>query len=133
MADNLPAGTYNLSVTDASNCTLVLTGTVGEPDELIVSANVVQDVTCLDGNDGIASVGTTTGGNGGYTYLWTDPNGQTGQIANNLAAGEISVIAMDINFCTATDTVIIANGDSITLTTDVQNISCTGRQDETRH
>ncbi|WP_197043969.1 SprB repeat-containing protein, partial [Aureispira sp. CCB-QB1] len=42
VADSLPAGTYNLSVTDANGCSLELTSTIGEPTELTVSATVLQ-------------------------------------------------------------------------------------------
>lgn len=129
VADSLSAGTYNVTITDANNCALVLTETVGEPNELIVTAAVQQNVTCFEGSNGIASVTTTTGGSGWYNYTWTDPNNQTGLSANNLEAGAISVIATDFNGCTATDTVTIVDGDSIAITADVRNVSCVGRQD----
>jgi hypothetical protein len=129
VADSLSAGTYNVTISDANNCALVLTGTVGEPDELIVTAAVSQNVTCVGGTNGSANVSTTVGGSGGYSYMWTDPNNQIGTAATNLAAGTISVIATDGNGCTATDTLNILDGNPIAVTANVQNVSCVGRQD----
>jgi hypothetical protein len=129
VADSLSAGTHNVSITDANNCTLVLTGTVGEPSELIINAGLLQSVTCFEGSNGIANVLTTTGGIPPYSYVWTDPNNQIGLSATNLEAGAISVIATDANGCTAIDTVTVIEGDSMTVITDVRNVSCVGRQD----
>jgi len=129
VADSLMAGNYTVTVSDANGCTLELTGVIAEPAELIITANVIQDVTCFGGNNGSASVVTTIGGVSPYNYVWTDPTGQTGVSATNLSAGVVSVIATDTNACTAMATVTITEGTPITVTNTVTNISCNGLTD----
>ncbi|WMX16423.1 gliding motility-associated C-terminal domain-containing protein [Aureispira sp. CCB-E] len=129
VADSLPAGTYNLSVTDANGCSLELTSTIGEPTELTVSATVLQHVSCFGGSNGAVAVNATSGGVGPYTYVWTDPSGQVGLNASNLSAGAISVIVTDANACTAMATVTLTEGTPITVTETVSNISCHGLTD----
>ena len=129
VADSLPAGTYNLSVTDANGCSLELTSTIGEPTELTVSATVLQHVSCFGGSNGAVAVNATSGGVGPYTYVWTDPSGQVGLNASNLSAGAISVLVTDANACTAMATVTLTEGTPITVTETVSNISCHGLTD----
>ena len=129
VADSLPAGTYNLSVTDANGCSLELTSTIGEPTELTVSATVLQHVSCFGGSNGAVAVNATSGGVGPYTYVWTDPSGQVGLNASNLSAGAISVIVTDANACTTMATVTLTEGTPITVTETVSNISCHGLTD----
>src|SRR5690606_24530642 len=108
-ATGLVAGTYQVTVTDANNCTTTTTVTIAEPvllEASIALTNVVN-VSCFDGNDGSAMV-TVSGGTAPYTYLWNDANTQTTATATGLAAGTYMVTVTDANNCITTTTVTIA-------------------------
>lgn len=70
---NRPAGTYNVTVTDAGGCTAQATATLTQPTA--VTATIAStNVSCNGGNNGSAVV-TVNGGVGPYTYSWSDANG----------------------------------------------------------
>ena len=129
VADSLVAGTYTVTVSDANGCNFELTGVIGQPTELTVTATISQQVTCFGGNNGVANVATIVGGISPYTYVWTDATGQTTLSATNLSAGIVSVMVTDANACTAMATVTITEGTPITVSDNVTNISCNGSTD----
>ncbi|MGD1848912.1 MAG: M43 family zinc metalloprotease [Salibacteraceae bacterium] len=92
--NNLGAGTYTVTVTDAVSNTGTATASVTQPSALSLSL-VGTDPTC-SGNDGQISAGAS-GGTTPYTYAWS--NGQTTNQVSNLAAGNFSVIITDANGC----------------------------------
>jgi hypothetical protein len=89
--NNLAAGSYMLTVTDANDCANTVPFTIAEPSELEVMVTAIS-ASCEGGNTGSAAV-TTNGGNGFFTYAWD--NGEFGQIAHELSAG--------IHYVTVTD------------------------------
>jgi large repetitive protein len=63
----LIAGTYNVLVTDANQCTVSQSFSITQPDAL--GANVASNnVTCYGANDGIITISGATGGYGRYEY-----------------------------------------------------------------
>jgi PKD repeat protein len=70
---NLIAGTYELSVRDANACIDTLMVTIYQPDE--ISITVANPPTVCPGAEVIVTA-TASGGNGGYSYDWS--NGQSG-------------------------------------------------------
>ncbi len=101
---NLPAGTYNYSLTDGNNCGPV-TGslTIAEPTQVTATASAV-DNTCFGDLQGSITV-IPSGGNGNYSILLTGPNGYSqtqtspNTIFNNLAAGTYVYTVTDGNGC----------------------------------
>lgn len=113
-ANNMPAGNYSVSVTDANGCQAFTTMIINEPSFLNPSILSVTNVSCNGFSDGeITSL--TTGGAGGYSYSWS-PLGGTGQNANNLPAGTYTLTATDINGCVSTATTVITEPPVLTLT-----------------
>ncbi len=96
-ADNLSAGTYSVTVTDANQNQTSCQVTLGEPAELTCVASVENQISANGASDGSATV-TPTGGTPDYTYLWS--NGATGATATGLSAGTYSVTVTDANGCT---------------------------------
>ncbi len=82
-----------------------------------------QNVSCNNGNDGIA-IATITSGNPPYTYSWN--NGQSGSQISNLTAGTYSVTVTDGNGCTTTGQTTITQPQALSATYNVSNISCFG-------
>ncbi len=119
---NVFAGNYAVTITDAKGCSITESYTVGEPDAL----DVVFDVTnssCLGDNDGAVSV-TATGGNGPYTYVWS--NGSTSKDLANIAGGTYNLTITDAQGCSITRSVEV--DDSKDLNVDIQkfDILCKG-------
>ncbi|MFL5754354.1 MAG: T9SS type A sorting domain-containing protein [Bacteroidia bacterium] len=95
---NIPAGTYDLIVTDASGCMVFKTYTVTEPVQMYTSGTSVSPSVCTL-TDGSASAGVI-GGTSPYNYLWDAAAGlQTTPSANGLGAGAYKVIITDNNGC----------------------------------
>ena len=95
-ASNLTAGTYNVTITDQKGCFKDTSVTVLEPDALSVDTSFQDSVSCNGLFDGSASI-LGAGGNGIYTYLWSD--GQTTATASNLTAGTYNVTITDQKGC----------------------------------
>ena len=59
VANNLSAGTYTVTVTDANICEAVQTVAVDEPTPVIATIISSEDVSCHGDNDGTATVDVT--------------------------------------------------------------------------
>lgn len=94
----LAAGTYDVTVTDVTGCSVVGNVTIGEPAALALTTGTT-DETCAD-NDGSAYV-MVSGGAEPYTYAWNTAPTVTNDTAYNLAAGTYTVTVTDANGCTA--------------------------------
>lgn len=108
-ATGLMAGTYNLTVTDANNCTKVQTVIITQPDDIAVTTDLEKDSTCFDAADGEIAI-TVTGGTLNYIYTWTKDGAPyaTKEDISNLSPGIYEVIVTDANNCnpkTATFTI----------------------------
>jgi uncharacterized repeat protein (TIGR01451 family) len=92
----LAKGNYSVIVTDAGGCEA--NGSVYVDNSTLISGNVTNSGTCIDGN-GTATV-TAWGGTAPYSYLWS--NGQTSAMVSNLNYGTYSVVISDAAGCTRT-------------------------------
>ncbi len=113
---NLLAGTYQVTVTDANLCTALVGPqiTITQPTQLALTNSQVNNV-CFQGNTGSISI-TASGGTAPYTYAWTGPNGftSTNEDLQNLVAGTYQVTITDANSCAP------LVGPQITITEPVQ-------------
>ncbi|MDX2249613.1 MAG: T9SS type A sorting domain-containing protein [Bacteroidia bacterium] len=100
----IPAGTYTVTITDASGCNATYSTTITEPAEIIATA-VARDVFIA--NDGEIDL-TVNGGTSPYSFLWDNGAG-TGEDPDSLAAGTYTVVITDAKGCKDTLTVVVAN------------------------
>lgn len=121
-ATNLSAGTYTLTVADASNCTSTSTVLIKEPPILTADFSSQKNVSCSGGNDGSLTA-NPLGGTPGYTYLWA-PGGATTSIAAGLIAGTYSLTVKDANNCSATSSIAIAQPNVLSTTVTPINETC---------
>lgn len=117
----LPAGTYSVTVADASGCEVTATGIVGQPPTISVTITGT-DETCEDANDGSATANPM--GTPPYTYIWS--NGQMTQTINNLVPGVYSVTVSDASGCSGSASVTIDPAPDFTLDFTVTEILCFG-------
>jgi gliding motility-associated-like protein len=97
----LAAGSYSITVQDASLCTAVIPVSVTEPAQIGMTFSSVP-VSCPNIADGSVTL-TPTGGTQPYTALWSD--GGTGLLRNSLPSGSYGVNITDLNGCNASFTV----------------------------
>jgi len=108
----LAAGSYNCTVTDASGCQLVLGDyTINNSSDINVTSILKTNELCNQGNGAIDI--SVTGGVTPYTYSWS--TGQTTQDINNLTAGAYT--------CTITDSVGCLSIIQDTISSDLGNFA----------
>jgi subtilisin-like proprotein convertase family protein len=111
----LSAGTYILTVEDATGCIIVVSATVNNnTGTLAISNAVLQDANCISPSGFIDL--TISGGTPGYTYLWS--NSATSQDIAGLAAGTYACVITDNAGCVLNYSGTITNGSGI-IATDV--------------
>jgi len=116
---DLPAGNYDVTVTDANNCTAADNVVITQPTP-IITTSAFGNITCFADNNGWATV-TPTGGTGVYTYKWS--NNETNWAVNNLEEDYYTVTVYDEHNCTATTQVHIQQPDELLFTATVVNPS----------
>ncbi|HTL81103.1 MAG TPA: gliding motility-associated C-terminal domain-containing protein [Bacteroidia bacterium] len=119
--NNLCAGSYTVTVTDASGCDGTETITITQPLSLIANVNSIN-VSCNGGCNGSATA-NPSGGTAPYTFLWS-PNGQTTNSVNGLCAGTYTVNITDANGCTVNQQVNITQPPALLAVVAATTSSC---------
>lgn len=128
--NNLDAGAYTVTITDAAGCTLLQNATLTQPASALTAVIPPPPVTvCFGANNGSAFV-VANGGVSPYTYLWS-AGGQSGALAQNLGAGTYTVTVTDANQCTATVAATILQKEQIVVTAEGGTVDCFGSTDGT--
>ncbi|RMD71127.1 MAG: hypothetical protein D6818_08180, partial [Bacteroidetes bacterium] len=106
----MPAGTYDLTVTDANGCTQTASVTIGEdvtPPTAAASAN--GTITCANPELTLSGAGSSTGSN--FTYQWSGPGivsgGNTLNPTVNAGGTYTITVTNTDNGCTATASVTV--------------------------
>ena len=132
---NVPAGNYELVITDANNCIENRFYTLSQPDSILIDFEAFEDafgnaISCYLGGDGDLTA-TISGGTPAYNWLWTYPDNSTSTdtIIQGLAEETYSLLITDINGCTQEDSIFISAPDSLyalltSPTVDGVNVTC---------
>jgi hypothetical protein len=119
----LGAGTYTVTVTDASGCSKTSAITITEPTAVSGTASATN-VNCFGQTTGAIDL-TPAGGNGIYTYTWS--NSQTTQDLSSIGSGTYSVTIKDGNLCTGTVSVTVTSPSSaLSASVSTTNATCAG-------
>lgn len=125
---NLMAGTYSVTVTDASGCTSDASVTLNAPAPISTSSVLSHhngfEVGC-DGGDGFIDL-SVNGGLAPYQYSWTGPNGfgSSDEDLQNLDAGTYTALITDANGCSSSRTFNLTAPAPITTTLAVASNEC---------
>jgi len=110
--NNLPAGNYTVSVSDARGCVDTLNFEINEPSEVILSYSS-ENVSCFEGANGTINM-QATGGYENYSF-WINGT-QSSSLVVGLFAGSYTVSVSDSAQCYSTSSnLFITQPNAITL------------------
>ena len=116
--DNLSAGDYLVTITDANNC--VQTLNVNIPDVPIFSVNpVVKNISCFGAKNGSINL-NFVGGIAPIKLTWSDSS-LAGTNRNNLGPGSYTVTIVDSKPCTIVRTFTILEPQALILSANTTN------------
>lgn len=116
--NNLSAGTYSPTITDASGCTVQIPAIAVNAPQPIAIGNTA--ITPQDGlNPGAITLTGITGGTPPLTYSWVGPNGfiSNSQNLTGLTFGTYFLTITDANQCTFTATAVVTSTNVLVATT----------------
>ena len=119
--NNLPAGNYSATVTDANGCSKTFAAAISQPNLLLLDKVFETDPTCVGAEDGRIEV-LVAGGTPPYHFNWS--NGQSGiglNILENQTAGTFNLTVTDANGCSFSQNNIVLNAPQL-LTLTVNNL-----------
>jgi len=123
--ENLPAGFYQCTITDASASVLVTDSILlFSPQAILAIADIKID-SCQSETGSIAV--SASGGNGSYTYSWD--NGLSARNIDQLSAGNYSLTVSDQVGCQESFTFEVPSSPIFEVVAVPQQISCAGRDD----
>lgn len=116
----LTAGSYSVTVTDATGCSQNASVTLTQPAALSLTTTSTQ-IACNGASTGAIST-SVSGGVSPYTYNWSD--GATTANRTGLVAGTYSLTVTDANGCVIADSETLTQPAALSLTTSATNIVC---------
>ena len=119
---NLSAGAYCVTITDANGCQKSICDTIIEPTVISLGTQSIPTL-CFGSSDGGITL-NASGGTPGYTYSWS--NGATTQDIQNLSAGNYCVTVSDSRGCTVSTCTDVTQPDDIVITKVVTDVLCNG-------
>jgi len=127
-ASMLVPGNYQVIASDGNGCMDTLQVTVPNTDSMLLGISSTP-VGCQGNMDGTATVSVLSGGVPPFSFLWSDPGGQTGATATGLSPGIILVTVTDQNGCAQTASTMVGSPGG--LQTQISSISstCNNSQD----
>ncbi len=121
---DLPPGTYTVTVSNALSCTQTQTVVLTDPPVLNVDGTL-SEILCYGMLNSIDL--TVNGGVVPYNFLWS--NGSTAEDPDGLLAGEYAVTVSDANGCSLQENYSFSWADPISVVADVDFLSCYGAND----
>lgn len=119
--ENLAAGSYEVSVTDANDCLTSASFTINQPQTLEISDAQIGSATCEGASDGSINL-TISGGTPPYNFDWSD--GSTTEDLVGVPAGTYSVEITDQNQCDVRGNFTIGNATTIFLSLNSTDATC---------
>jgi len=125
--ENLAAGTYSITVEDASGCMGEITIEIVEPDAIILDSILVVDISCNGLEDGFIYI-EGVGGTGDLFYQWNIGSDQTS--VDQLVPGAYDVTITDQAECSTVFDFVIEEPSAIEIVSENVTLpSCNGEED----
>ena len=122
--NNLNAGNYTLTGTDANGCSIVTTVNLNQPALLQISNLSNTIPSCVPGNDGTISV-SVSGGLPAYQYSLNNGANQVSSTFQNIGVSVYTVTVTDFNGCQASSTINVINPGVPSFSSfNAQNLAC---------
>jgi gliding motility-associated-like protein len=121
--NNIAAGSYTVTITDANGCTLVQQAVVSNISGPNVSNITTTNNSCYQSNDATATV-LITSGTGPFNFNLNGTVNQSNGSFNNLPAGPGTVLVTDNNGCTATTSFNITEPGALTISSINSSSTC---------
>ncbi len=122
---DLGAGQYCVTVTDANGCAVTDCVELTAPDPIEVESLETTEPLCFGDATGAAAL-VVIGGAGDFSYLWNDELMQINPTAVDLEAGAYEVLITDANGCQLTETVEIGQPEALTAVISPTDANCNG-------
>ncbi len=120
--NNIPAGNYSVTITDAKGCVRIQEAQVSEPPKFFVSLASETDILCNGESTGNINI-RANGGVHPYKFKWS--NNDTTQNLKNIAAGKYVLTATDVNGCIQSVTTTLTQPSPIVYSVkSVTNLLC---------
>ncbi len=118
--NNLLAGNYQVTTTDARGCTITRSVAITQPTA-IQPTTVSQAARCYQSSDGSLQL-SVTGGVPAYSYLWS--NGATQANLSAIPSGSYTVTITDANLCTVTATDQVNSPNQLVISLQTTDARC---------
>ncbi|MEI6678011.1 MAG: cadherin-like domain-containing protein, partial [Mariniphaga sp.] len=127
---NLTAGTYLVTVTDASLCTVSGSYSITQPGAALNATTSVTNINCYGNASGMVTL-AVAGGTAPFTYLWTRDEagygGATTKDITGLTTGTYNVTVTDAKGCSfGTTATVTQPAAALSLSITQTNINCFG-------
>ncbi|MCF8245893.1 MAG: T9SS type A sorting domain-containing protein [Saprospiraceae bacterium] len=123
---NVIPGNYSVTVTDANGCATTTSATVGDGDQITLTASATHEI-CDGAENGTATLTSTTGGQAPYSMVWSTTPAQTASQIIDLAPATYTVTVTDAQGCTATASATVNAGPALAITLFSTNVICFGK------
>jgi len=122
--NNIPSGSYTVTITDSHNCTAMLTVPLNDVAGPQITGFDVDNIDCNGNTTGSAEV-LFTSSTINNTVLWSD--GQPSALAINLTVGNYTVTVTDENGCQAVGSIAITQPQPLAMSIAAfTNATCFG-------
>ncbi len=129
-ATGLCTGTYDVTVTDSSGCSVTESVVITPLITINISTNVIT-ISCNGVCDGTATA-SASGGTPPYSYTWNTVPAQFAPTATGLCPGTYSVTVTDANGCAHTDSVTMPTAPTVLVpNATATDVTCYGDCDGT--
>lgn len=125
-ANNLPDGSYDITVTDANNCSQTITVILIEPPALSLNVSAVPASICLGQSSTLTA--TASGGTGTLNYAWSNLSTQSTQTVQPTATTMFYVAVTDSFNCLITDSVLVTLNTAAPINLGNDTAFCFGNQ-----
>ena len=125
---NLPGGTYSVTITHSSGCTVTLNNIVVASGPAITSTSTTTATTCFGATNGSLTVTPSQAGTYNFSISPGTATNTTGTF-NNLPAGSYTITFLNSTGCGGVANVTVADGPAVAGTSTTTATSCSGASD----